>query len=493
MRRVACAALCLASACAAPGPAHPPRPPATTPASSASADVDGWRKQIPKAGPAAAIVYPVPESEQLKNGLTVLVMKRPAAVASLSLVVRHGASSSPQGQSGVAALTARMLTEGTTTRSSSALAEAAESLGSALEHDAGRDYSMVGIETLSADVEQGLALLAEVAQKPAFAPRELERVRGEWLDGLAAERQTPDRLASLAGLRLLLGEPHGAPVGGSVPDVKKLTVRDLTAFHRRHWVPGESALVVVGDVSLSGVRDAAERAFGGWKPAPAPTSAPAPTPAPPDKTRVVMVNRPGAVQSALFVAQPLAKRSDAGHEARQLMSSLLGGLFTSRINQNLREKNAFTYGARSDAVATRHWGALVVTTRVESAVTAPALRELVGELARARDPKRGAPISDEEVARARADLISGLGARLIAVDRLAADVGSSFALGLPPSTSSELPQRLTAQSTAAVAAEAARIDEQRLVVVIVGDQASVKPALEAAGFEVREAAAELTW
>jgi predicted Zn-dependent peptidase len=206
-----------------------------------------------------------------------------------------------------------------------------------------------------------------------------------------------------------------------------------------------------------------------------------------------MVNRPGAVQSALFVAQPLAKRSDAGHEARQLMSSLLGGLFTSRINQNLREKNAFTYGARSDAVATRHWGALVVTTRVESAVTAPALRELVGELARARDPKRGAPITDEEVARARADLISSLGARLIAVDRLAADVGSSFALGLPPSTSNQLPQRLTAQSTAAVAAEAARIDEQRLVVVIVGDQASVKPALEAAGFEVREAAAELTW
>lgn len=492
MRRSWCATVCLAIACGTPGPTSPQRAATPKPAPSTSVAVD-WREQVPKAGARGEIVYPVPESEQLKNGLTLLVVRRPAAVASLSLVVRHGASSVPKGKSGLAALTARMLTEGTRARPASALAEAAESLGSALEHDAGRDYSLIGIETLTADVEQGLELLAEVAQKPAFAPKELERVRGEWLDGLAAERQTPDRLASLAGLRLLLGEPHGAPVSGAVPDVKKLTVADLAAFHRDHWLPGESALVIVGDVDLPRVRDAATRAFGGWKAAPAPAPVPSPAAPAPKETRVMLIHRAGSVQSALFVAQRLPKRTEPGHEARQLMSSLLGGLFTSRINQNLREKHAFTYGARSDAVASRHWGALVVTTRVEAAVTARALEELVFELGRARDPSRGAPITDEEVGRARADLISSLGARLIEVDRIAADVGSTFSLGLPPSTGHDLPRRLTAQSRTDVAKAAALIDERRLVVVIVGDQASVKPALESAGFSVSDAPAELTW
>lgn len=485
-------ALALA-ACAAQGPVRPtPAPTAPQPSASPSAAPESWRAAVPPAGPRVDLSYPVPESAKLDNGLTLLFVKRPAQVASLSVVVRHGASAVPKGKSGLAALTARLLTEGTTARSALALAEAAESLGSTLDHDAGRDYSTVGITTLSADVEAGLELLAEVVQRPAFSPKELERVKREWIDGLTAERQAPDRLASLAGLRLLWGEPRGAPVGGSIPDVQKLTAKDLAKFHSERFVPGESALVVVGELDFGALRASAQKAFGAWKPGPAPPAPKSAAPPAPDKTRVVVVNRPGAVQSALFVAQPFPKRSEPGHEARQLLSSLLGGLFTSRINQNLREKNAFTYGARADAIATRDSGALVVSTRVEAGVTAPALTELIGELGRARDPSRGAPIADEEVARARADLASSLGARLLEVDRVATDVGTGFVLGLPPSYHSELSKLLGARTTAEVAKEATRIDETRLVVVIAGDLAALRPALEAAGFSVSEAGAELT-
>lgn len=482
------------AACVGPPPPSPVLSPSTPkPAPpSPSASPEGWRSSVPKPGAPAELVYPTPESEKLENGLTLLVVSRPARVTSLSVVVRHGQSSVPKGKSGLAALTARMLTEGTKRRSAGELAEAAESLGSTLDHDAGRDYSEIGLSTLSADVEQGLALLAEVATRPAFSPRELERVKREWLDGLTAERQAPDRLASLAGLRLLYGEPHGAPVGGSIPDVKKLTAKDLSDFHAAHWVPASSALVVVGDVTLAGIRAAAAKAFGSWQHKAPPAEAESPAPNVPEKTRVVMVHRADAVQSALFVAQPFPKRAAPGHESRQLLNTLLGGLFTSRINLNLREKNAFTYGARSDAIATRLWGALVVATRVETGVTAPAFTELVKELRRARDPSQGAPIGDEEVARSRADIVSSLGAHLVEVDRVAKDVGTLFAQGMPPSYHGELGKVLAALTKADVAKEAARIDERRLVVVIVGDKRSVQPALEAAGFGVVEASADLT-
>src|SRR6185295_1787964 len=120
----------------------------------------------------------------------------------ISLVARVGGARLPVGKSGLAALTARMMTEGTTKRSSLALAEAAESLGSTLEQSAGRDYMRLGLTTAREDLDKGLELLSEVAQRPAFSNKELERVRLEWIDSIDAERQSPSRLASLAGLRL---------------------------------------------------------------------------------------------------------------------------------------------------------------------------------------------------------------------------------------------------------------------------------------------------
>jgi zinc protease len=447
---------------------------------------------MPKPGKAGELAYPAPETAVLANGLTLWVVRRQAEVASLSLVVRHGASSVPKGKSGLAALTARMLTEGTKKRSSLALAEASESLGATLGHDAGRDYSSVGLSTLVSDLPRALELLAEVVQTPAFSEKEFDRVRREWVDALVAERQSPDRLASLAGLRLLLGEPEGAPVNGSVPDVEKLTVKDLVGFHKSYYSPKSSAVIVVGNVGLAEMKSAVEKSFGAWFGA-QPPAPPKFTPLPPtEKTRLILIDRPEAVQTAIFVAQPFPNRTEAGYEARELMDNALGGLFTSRINHNLREQHAYTYGARSDAIATRRWGAFVVSTSVETPVTADAMVELVNELKRAKDPKLGAPFTDEEIARSRADLINSLGAHLEHTDKIGGDFESAFTLGLPPRYFSDYAASLVSIGKDRVATESQRLEPERLLIVVVGERNTIEPGLRSKGFAVESPSADLT-
>lgn len=481
------------SACTPNTPPSRATPPAASsrPAPPAPAD-EAWRSEVPAPAQAAQLSYPAPELSTLPNGLTVAFLRRPARVATLLFVVRHGQSSVKSGKSGLAALTVRMLTEGTRDKSGSTLAEAVESLGTTLESDAGRDESTLTLSTLSEDVPRGLELLAEVVQTPVFSQADFDRVRREWVDGLVAERQSPTRLASLVGLRLLLGGDHGAPVGGGVPDIEKLTRADLVEFHRTRYAPSDSAVVIVGDVDPALARRSVEKTFGRWKAkrrAPPPVLAKIPTDSP---TGVVLVDRPGSVQSALFLAQRLPPRSAPGHEARLLLSSLLGGLFTSRINKNLREEHAYTYGARSDVAATRDWGAFVIQTSVETPTTADALRQVLAELSKARDPSLGAPIGLEEISRARSDLTSSLGAHLEQTSRVADDLATLFVHGLPRSYYSDYQKTLDQVSPAAIDGEARRIEPTRQVIVVVGDRAATQPALEQSGLSVKLADDALT-
>ncbi|HET7545671.1 MAG TPA: pitrilysin family protein [Polyangiaceae bacterium] len=487
-RSTSCAwalAALLANACAQP-PAPPPQAPAHAHAHAAAQkplDPDAFRAEAPKPGAHSAVQFPTPSEKKLKNGVTLLVLPKRAAVTTLSVVAREGASSLAPGKSGLAALTARMLTEGTQRRSSLALAEASEALGSALGADAGRDESHVELSVLSRDVVRGLELLAEVVFKPAFRDADFARVKGEWLDGLRAERQEPSRLASLAALRSLLGPSAGAPVSGGIPDVEKLTVADLKAFHARSYVPENLAVIAVGDVTLAELEPDVERLFGQAKGAArAPLTPITPVEAP-SRLELLLVDRKDSVQSSLFAIQPFPKRSEPGFEARELMSSLLGGLFTSRLNSNLREKNAYTYGVHGQTLATRQWGAFYVATEVKTETTAEALEQLLNELERARDPKRGAPIDEAETERARADVIHSLGARLEHTSLLADSMGTLFSQGLPSDYYSRYPALVKGIPLSEVAAQAARLTPQRMIVVIVGDRAQIEGGLVKRGYQ----------
>ncbi len=482
---LASALLLVGCGASAPGPVAPSAAKGAAPvASSSTPDPEAFRNKRPEAGEHPAVVFPTPQLKTLKNGLTLYVVPKHSAVTTLSVVVRHGGGSVPLGKSGLAALTARMLTEATQRHASLALAEASESLGSTLEEDAGRDESHVSIATLTADVPRGLELLSEVVWSPAFQPADFARVKDEWLDGLRAERQEPARLASLAGLRTLLGPIAGAPVSGSIPDVEKLTVADLVAFHRRAYVPSNLAVIAVGDVTLAQLEPDVERLFGHASGAPFPAPTSAVTPEQPSKLRILLVDRKDSVQSAIFLAQPFPRRSEAGYEAREVLGTLLGGLFTSRLNLNLREKHAYTYGVHGQALATRQWGAFYVATDVKTETTADSLFELLTELERARDPGRGAPIREDEAARARADLMHSLGARLEHTSSVADSMRGAFAEGLAADYYSKFPALVAGIPTTEVQTQAAQLTPQRALVIVVGDRAQIQPALKQHGFDV---------
>jgi zinc protease len=485
-RALALAAL-FGSACApqvAPPHSSPTR---LVPIAQLVSDKDSFRLTPPKPGAHPAVQFPTPAIKTLKNGVTLMVLPKHSAVTTLSVVVREGAGSLPPGKSGLAALTARMLTEGTELRSSLALAEASESLGSTLEAEAGRDESHVGLQALTTDVTRALELLAEVVHRPAFREADFTRVKAEWLDGLRAERQEPSRLASLVALRSLLGPSAGAPVSGSIPDVEKLTVADLKAFHGQCYVPANLAVIAVGDVTLAAIEPAVERLFGERPSRVRAEVPPAPRPDPPQNLKISMVDRKGSVQSSIFAVQPFPKRSEPGFEAREIMSSLLGGLFTSRLNTNLREQHAYTYGVHGRALATRQWGAFYVATEVKSETTTDALSELLSELARAQDPKRGAPINEQEAGRARTDLMHSLGARLEHTSSLADSMATLFSQQLASDYYTKYPSVVSTIPTSEVAAQATRLTPQRLLVVIVGDRAQIEPGLKRRGYTIETA------
>jgi zinc protease len=497
MKRAALTPWLLLVAC---GPAPVPVPPAVAPppavASATPApltpDPEPWRQQQPPAGAPAELHFPTPEQATLRNGLSVLLVRKPVPVASISLVFRHGAAACPTGKSGLAALTARLLTEGTRKHPGVKLAEAVEQLGTTLDEDAGRDASSLSLSALTSDVERAIELLGEVVTEPAFAPADFERVQGEWLDGLRAERQAPERLASLAALGTLLGKPHGSPVSGSLVDVQKLTLKDLGEFRRKAYGASDAALIVVGDVELAGLRTSAERAFAKLGKGESNLDQPfTPAPSPPTK-RVLLIDRPGAVQSALMLAEQSPKRSLPGYERRELLTTLFGGLFTSRLNLNLREEHAYTYGAHAQNVATKHWGAFYVTTSVRTDVTADALKEALKELRLLKDPTLGKPISSEEVARARADLVESVGARLEHGERIGSSLSELWLQGLPLDYFQKYPSLLAAETPASLSEAAKSIDVDQLVIVVVGDRAMVEKPLAALGLQVVLAPPELT-
>jgi len=496
MRQAFVVAVLLAVACGSPPspqvkPSPAPSPSAGVPVAKAPPDPEPWRAQRPAAGPASALRFPVPQQLKLANGLTVMVARKAVPVASLSLVFRHGGAACPPGKSGLAALTARMLTEGTKRHPGVKLAEEVEQLGTTLDEDAGRDTSSLSLSALTADVDRAISLLGEVVSEPAFSAADFERVQKEWLDGLRAERQAPERLGSLATLGSLLGKPHGSPVGGSLADVQKLTIKDLVDFHRKAYGADSALLVVVGDVDAAAVAKSAERSLGKLGKGQSGLEQAFAAPPPPPSKRILLVDRPDAVQSVLMLADLAPKRTDPGYEQRELLTTLFGGLFTSRLNLNLREEHAYTYGAHAQNLATHAWGAFFIATSVRTDVTGEALKEAVKELTLLKDPKLGKPIRAEEVARARADLVQSVGARLEYGQRLAATLSDLWLYGLPLDYYQKYPSLLATETPQSLTRAAASLDLEHLVIVVVGDRKVVEKPLQGLGYQVQPAPAEL--
>ena len=319
-----------------------------TPASEAE------RIAPPPAGPAIVATAPVTNAFTLANGLRVVVVeKHDLPLLTALLVAQGGGATDPADRAGVGNLTADLLTKGTKTRSATEIARQIETLGGSISSDASYDGSTVDVTVKADQAAPALAIFADVARNPVFAPEEIERARAQTIDGVQVATKNPSQLATLVAARAALGNaPYGHPLSGTPTSLKAITQADIRAAYGATWLPKQTTLVLVGDVTPAKARALAEANFADWrtsdiKAAAAPASGETPKP------RVIVVDMPGAGQAGVVVARPGIARSDPSYYPAAVANTILGGGFSSRLNQEIRIKRGLAYGAGSSVQAGR--------------------------------------------------------------------------------------------------------------------------------------------
>ena len=359
----------------------------------------------PKPGPVGSYRFPEFIDELLPSGIRLVTAPVPKLpVVTVLVVIDAGSTNDPPGKEGVAALTAGLLMEGTARFNGAELAEKFERLGTSVESGADWDSAFAKITTLSDKLAEATALLGQVLSEPAFPEREVERLKAERLAEILQLETEPRGLADEKFSEFLYSADsrYSKPDGGSSVSVGGLTREDVDQFYRARYRTGLTTVIVTGDVSVNAVRSMITTAFQQWASGSAVRGQLSET----ARTRqrsVHIVNKQDAPQSELRVGHVGLPRKIPDFFPTLVMNAVLGGLFGSRINLNLREAHGYTYGASSFYDWRRGPGPFVVSTAVQSEVTSPALREIFLEIARIRTEK----ISEEELSLAR-DYLDGV-------------------------------------------------------------------------------------
>lgn len=430
----------------------------------------------PTSGPSRPYRFPAFERTTLPNGIELLVAPvRRLPLVTIRFVLDLGARQEPRAQSGVAVLTAAALAEGTTRLDAAALADEFERLGGALSSYATWDATNVRTTVLSSRLPEALKLLSEVVRTPSFAPREVNRLKEERLAELLELKSEPRGLADERFTSSLYKRDSRLSVqeGGSERTVASLTVDMCRAWHSEHFAPSITALVIAGDIDLDDALDVAAENLGDWvatEPAPAMVDDSAAR----DYPSVQLLDRPGAPQTELRLGHVGLPRLHPDYFSVVVMNAILGGVFNSRINLNLRERNAFTYGAFSSFEWRRDAGPFVVSTAVATSVTAAAIREAIAELDRMRNT---APSMDE-LSLSTSYLDGVFPIRFETTDAIAGALANLRTLRLPNNhydTYRERVRSVTAEDVAAAARNHLHLD--RLQVLALGDRAQVAPML----------------
>lgn len=416
------------------------------------------------------------ERSQLTNGLTIwLVPIAGATLTNVHLLLDAGAAAEDEDHGGVAALTAQLLVTGTTRLDAAAFAEATERLGIGVSSESSWDSSRAAFQTLPEHVEAGLALLAEMLQQPRLDPVEFDRLRAERLADILQSRADPGRLADESFRAALYdaATPYRRSSAGEPETVGQLTVEDARSFHATNYRPAGAHLVVAGAFDPGRVLASAETHLGQWS-----GSGPGHrqiTPAAAGGRRVVIVDRPGSVQSELRVGRIGIDRFDPRLFPAMTLATVIGGMFWSRLARRLREELGYTYSARCGFDPRRAAGPFVAATAVQTEVTAPALAELVSLLKAASDD----PPSEQELAQARAYQIGIFPLRFETTGGIAAAIEPLAIYGLPDDhwqTYRSHIEAVTAADTAAAARELLRTDD--LLMLAVGEASAIRAEVE---------------
>lgn len=451
-----------------------------------------WRKAPPKAGPSSPLHLPVPQQFKLSNGLTVLYSDRPGLpLVAAALVLRSGSGANPGDKPGLASFTARMLQQGTTTRGALQIADRAADLGAGLWSRSSMDSSIVGTQALTRNFPEALELLADIALHPTFPNGEIERVRKEREAALVQEKDDPFSVATRV-MRTALYGPHNAygyPDVGTVDSLKAISRDDLLKFWHEHYFPNDAALVIAGNIKLETLKPLLEKEFGPWKEG-KPADAAFGTLESSD-ARLILVDRPGAPQTALECYELGAARSTPDYAPLEVMNTELGGLFSSRINLNLREAHGYTYSAGSTFAYHRRPGPFLAYSAVRTDVTAPATTEIFNELRRMRDTQ----MSADEMKLSKDSITRSMPGRFERGTDAVGTFAELFTYDLPLDYFSKLPEEVDAVSPEQAQAMAQKyIHPDKMVVLAVGDKAKIEDELKKLNLgklEVRDAEGKL--
>jgi zinc protease len=455
---------------------------ATLPAEAQqSARWKNWpSSRAPQPLAARDIKFPPYEIRTLSNGLRVVaVMQHEQPAVSLRLLVRAGGAQDPSERPGVAALAASLLDQGTTSRPAEAIADSIDFIGGALGSGSGTDLSFVNVIVMKDHYDFGLDLLADVAMNPAFTPDEIERQREQLLSGLTVSYQDPDYLAGVVIDRLVYGfHPYGVPSNGTPESVAAITRQDLLAFHETWFAPNNAILAIVGDVTAEEAFAGAERAFGRWARRDVPPIA---FPPPPDPTRrIVVVDRPGAVQTEIRIGNIGIPRKHRDYMALDVAVKILGGEGANRLQRVLRSERGLTYGASAETQALKQAGSIVAETDTRTEATGEVLRLAVEEFWRVQRER----VHERELADAKAYLTGNFPLTIETPGAIALQVLNVLFYDLDVKDLETYRDRVNAVTVDDIQRVArAYLQPGRLSIALVGDADRIMPQLKRLGFD----------
>ncbi|MFL5600795.1 MAG: M16 family metallopeptidase [Gemmatimonadaceae bacterium] len=434
------------------------------------------RSKPPELGPPPRVSLPPIVTRQLPNGLKLMIVEQhELPLADFVLLVGNGSTADPTGKTGVANLTASMLREGTTTRKSLDIADQIAFLGINLSPTSSWESSTLSLHTPTAQLDSALALFADVALHPSFPANEFERIRKNRLTELLQLRDQGPAIANLAFPAIIYGttHPYGAPQIGTEASVKSLSTADLQTYYQANFKPNNSTLIIVGDVKPDQIEQKISALFGGWQRGDVPQLAYGEPPKS-GATTIYLIDKPGAAQSSFRIGAVGVPRSTKDYFALTVMNTILGGSFSSRLNQNLREARGYTYGAGSRFDMRRAAGPFTASAEIVSAKTDSALLEFMKELNGIRQS-----VPADELSRAKRYLQLQLPGNFETTQQIAAALVPVAQYGLPLDYYNNYVQSVEAITQADIARVAQQyINPGSLAIVIVGDRKTIETALK---------------
>ena len=438
------------------------------------------RKKIPPPGKTPELRVPAWTKSTLANGADLFVAeKHDLPLISFSITFLGGADQfEPAGKQAVASLTAALLSEGTQTRDAEALSNALQLLGTSVNASVGSESGSISFRSTAAKFPSTLAILADMLVNPTFPAAGLERLRGQRLVQLTQARAQPGAIASRVFPRIVYGDAH--PYGRVVTEqsLKAITRDDLVAFHKAYYQPGRALVTVVGDTTAASVKPVIEKALTAWAKGGEKPAFTFPTVAEPKATTIFLVDKPGAAQSTFAIGRPGPPRNTPDYYALQVMNTILGGMFQSRLNANIREEKGYSYGVSSSfgygkGPGPFRTGGDIVTEKSDAALV-EFMKELKGIIG-------SRPITDEELSVAKDALIQRLPATFASVNSINSALTTLWTQQLPDDYYQQYAKKvaaITREDVVRVAKQYVTVDH--LAIVIVGDKSLIEGPLKAA-------------